>query len=211
MDIRDNIVSALREKYHPLGIAVYGSFADGSNNQNSDFDALLLLPEGEAGHDSSVLFGTELDVWLYGASRFDAPYDIEEFLQLWDSVIIEDETGRLAALRAEANAYIESFPQKSESENAQSLEWCRKMLRRTERGDTEGFYRLHWLLTDSLSIYCDFRGEYYFGPKKALRRMAAAAPDDAAVYDRALRDPTPESLAAWLGVLEAAFSRRYRP
>ena len=38
-----------------------------------------------------------------------------------------------------------------------------------------------------------------------------AAPDDAAVYDRALRDPTPESLAAWLGVLEAAFSRRYRP
>ena len=211
MDIRDTIVSALREKYHPLGIAVYGSFADGSNNQNSDFDALLLLPEGEAGHDSSVLFGTELDVWLYGASRFDAPYDIEEFLQLWDSVIIEDETGRLAALRAEANAYIESFPQKSESENAQSLEWCRKMLRRTERGDTEGFYRLHWLLTDSLSIYYDLCGEYYFGPKKALRRMAAAAPDAAAVYDRALRDPTSESLAAWLGVLEAAFSRRYRP
>ena len=211
MDIRDTIVSALREKYHPLGIAVYGSFADGSNNQNSDFDALLLLPEGEAGHDGSELFGTELDVWIYPVAHFDAPYDVEDFLQLWDSVIVEDETGRLAALRAEVNAYIESAPQRSESENAQSLAWCQKMLRRTERGDTEGYYRLHWLLTDSLSIYCDLRGEYYFGPKKALRRMAAAAPDAAAVYDRALRDPTPESLAAWLGVLEAAFSRRYRP
>ena len=211
MDIRDKIVSALREKYRPLGIAVYGSFADGSNNQNSDFDALLLLANGEAGHDSSELFGIELDVWLCPASKLDAPYDIEEFLQLWDSVIVEDATGRLAALRAEVNACIENTPQKSESENAQSLAWCRKMLRRTERGDTEGYYRLHWLLTDSLSIYYDLCGRYFFGPKKALRRMAADAPEDAAVYDRALRAPTPENLAAWLGVLENTFSRRYRP
>lgn len=60
MDIADKIIEALREKYRPLGIAVYGSFADGSNNRNSDFDALLLLPDGETGHDDSVLFGTEL-------------------------------------------------------------------------------------------------------------------------------------------------------
>ena len=45
MDIADKIIEALREKYRPLGIAVYGSFADGSNNRNSDFDALLLLPD----------------------------------------------------------------------------------------------------------------------------------------------------------------------
>lgn len=211
MGIADKIIEALREKYHPLGIAVYGSFADGSNNRNSDFDALLLLPDGETGHDDSVLFGTELDVWLYGAAHFAAPYDAEDFLQLHDSVIVEDATGRLSALRAEVNAHIESAPQKTEAENAQSLSWCRKMLRRTERGDAEGCYRLHWLLTDSLSIYYDLRGEYYFGPKKALRRMANAAPDDAAVYERALHEPSPENLAAWVGVLEETFSRRYRP
>ena len=164
MDIADKIIEALREKYRPLGIAVYGSFADGSNNRNSDFDALLLLPDGETGHDDSVLFGTELDVWLYGAAHFAAPYDAEDFLQLHDSVIVEDATGRLSALRAEVNAHIESVPQKTEAENAQSLSWCRKMLRRTERGDAEGCYRLHWLLADSLSIYYDLRGEYYFGP-----------------------------------------------
>ncbi len=62
MGIADKIIEALREKYHPLGIAVYGSFADGSNNRNSDFDALLLLPDGETGHDDSVLF-------RYGAGR----------------------------------------------------------------------------------------------------------------------------------------------
>lgn len=211
MGIADKIIEALREKYRPLGIAVYGSFADGSNNQNSDFDALLLLPDGETRHDDSVLFGTELDVWLYGAAHFAAPYDAEDFLQLHDSVIVEDATGRLSALRAEVNAHIESAPQKTEAENAQSLSWCRKMLRRTERGDAEGCYRLHWLLTDSLSIYYDLRGEYYFGPKKALRRMAKTAPDDAAVYERALHEPSPENLAAWVGVLEETFSRRYRP
>ena len=211
MDIADKIIEALREKYRPLGIAVYGSFADGSNNRNSDFDALLLLPDGETGHDDSVLFGTELDVWLYGAAHFAAPYDAEDFLQLHDSVIVEDATGRLSALRAEVNAHIESAPQKTEAENAQSLSWCRKMLQRTERGDAEGCYRLHWLLTDSLSIYYDLRGEYYFGPKKALRRMAKTAPDDAAVYERALHEPSPENLAAWVGVLEETFSRRYRP
>ena len=172
---------------------------------------MLLLPDGETGHDDSVLFGTELDVWLYGAAHFAAPYDAEDFLQLHDSVIVEDATGRLSALRAEVNAHIESAPQKTEAENAQSLSWCRKMLRRTERGDAEGCYRLHWLLTDSLSIYYDLRGEYYFGPKKALRRMAKTAPDDAAVYERALHEPSPENLAAWVGELEETFSRRYRP
>ena len=70
---------------------------------------------------------------------------------------------------------------------------------------------IDWLLTDSLSIYYDLRGEYYFGPKKALRRMANTAPDDTAVYERALHEPSPENLAAWVGVLEETFSRRYRP
>ena len=46
---------------------------------------------------------------------------------------------------------------------------------------------------------------------KALRRMANTAPDDAAVYERALREPSPENLAAWVGVLEETFSQRYRP
>ena len=46
---------------------------------------------------------------------------------------------------------------------------------------------------------------------KALRRMANTAPDDAAVYERALHEPSPENLAAWVGVLEETFSRRYRP
>ena len=102
-------------------------------------------------------------------------------------------------------------PAKTEAEKRAVALVVPENARRTERGDAEGRYRLHWSLTDSLSIYYDLRGEYYFGPKKALRRMANTAPDDAAVYERALHEPSPENLAAWVGVLEETFSRRYRP
>ena len=127
------------------------------------------------------------------------------FLQLHDSVIVEDATGRLSALRAEVNAHIESAPQKTEAENAQSLSWCRKMLLANGARRRGRLLPAALLLTDSLSIYYDLRGEYYFGPKKALRRMANTAPDDAAVYERALHEPSPENLAAWVGVLKRRF------
>ena len=48
-------------------------------------------------------------------------------------------------------------------------------------------------------------------PRRFAMIMAKTAPDDAAVYERALREPSPENLAAWVGVLEETFSRRYRP
>lgn len=39
------------------------------------------------------------------------------------------------------------------------------------REDTDGYYRWHWLLYDSLEIYFDVKGLHYYGPKKALRYM----------------------------------------
>ena len=40
----DKIIDYLEKTYQPESIIVYGSFADGSANLNSDFD-VLLLPE----------------------------------------------------------------------------------------------------------------------------------------------------------------------
>ena len=52
MEDTGGIVRYLKEKYQPETILVYGSFADGSNNRNSDFDALVITEQGR-GHDSS--------------------------------------------------------------------------------------------------------------------------------------------------------------
>ena len=97
----NEIIKALEAKYHPLGIIVYGSYADGTNNLNSYFDALLLTNGSSELHDSSVMSGVELDVWIYPRAKIEAPHDAYEFLQIWDGIIISDETGLLSSLQTE--------------------------------------------------------------------------------------------------------------
>ena len=46
------IIKYIKEKYCPEAIIVYGSFADGSANENSDFDALIITDNVKT-HDSS--------------------------------------------------------------------------------------------------------------------------------------------------------------
>lgn len=198
----DEIIAYLKEKYHPVGILLYGSFASGTNGPGSDFDALVLWESEESVHDHGFVGSTQLDVFVQPRSTLEGQYDIREYLRVWDGKILLDELGLLKAMQDKANAFIQSYPGKPRSENEQNLAWCEKMLRRAARGDTEGFYRLHWLLTDSLEVYFDLKGQYYLGPKKGIRKMLRDDPAAAAVYDRALRQPTPENLAAWVALLK---------
>ena len=41
----EKIMEYLKSAYHPIGMAVYGSFANRTNHLNSDFDALLVREE----------------------------------------------------------------------------------------------------------------------------------------------------------------------
>lgn len=72
----------LKSAYHPIGMAVYGSFANGTNHLNSDFDALLVREEGEISHDHSLICGIELDVFIYPKSLFQQEYPVEDFVQI---------------------------------------------------------------------------------------------------------------------------------
>lgn len=54
MEIADRVFSYLKETYLPDAIITYGSFADGSANKNSDFDALVIANHDKM-HDSSVI------------------------------------------------------------------------------------------------------------------------------------------------------------
>lgn len=164
----EKIVGYLKKTYQPDAVIVYGSFADGSANLNSDFDALIIAGKEKA-HDSSIVDGVVLDVFVYPAETFSADYDPEEFVQVWDGKIVLDEHGIAGQLKAKVLDYIEHLPKKTVTEVAQEVEWCKKMLLRTMREDVEGYYRWHWVLCDSLEIYFDIKGLHYYGPKKALR------------------------------------------
>lgn len=203
----EKIVGYLKKTYQPDVVIVYGSFADGSANLNSDFDALIIAGKEKA-HDSSIVDGVVLDVFVYPAEMFSADYDPEEFVQVWDGKIVLDEHGIAGQLKAKVLDYIEHLPKKTVTEVAQEVEWCEKMLLRTMREDVEGYYRWHWVLCDSLEIYFDIKGLHYYGPKKTLRLMEKNDAEAFGLYAKALREFDRESLSAWIDYLKSMVNIR---
>ena len=63
------------------------------------FDALIIAGE-EKTHDSSIVDGVVLDVFVYPAETFSADYDPEKFVQVWDGKIVLDEHGIAGQLKA---------------------------------------------------------------------------------------------------------------
>ncbi len=202
MEQLETLAEALNRRYRPEGMIVYGSFADGSRNAHSDFDALLIA-DGPRRHDASQIGDTVLDVFLYPPETFRQPFDPMDFVQVFDGKILVDQNGLAAALQARVRDAIDNRPRKTPEELRQELDWCRKMLLRTARGDAEGDYRCHWLLCDSLEIYFDVTGRPYFGPKKALRTMEKEDPAAFRLYARALHSWDRNALADWITCLQA--------
>ena len=201
----DKILAYLKDTYQPDAIIAYGSFADGSANENSDFDALVIADK-EKSHDSSVIDAIVLDVFIYPSDTFRQNYDPEEFVQVWDGNILLDTNGVAARLQKQVLDYIAHIPRKTAEEISQEVSWCEKMLSRTMREDAEGYYRWHWVLFDSLEIYFDVKGLHYYGPKKALRFLEQTDPKAFRIYTKALREFKREYLSAWISHLKSISS-----
>ena len=198
----EKILQYIRQKYAPLSIIVYGSYADGSNHINSDFDALVISEHCAASHDAAQIGAVQLDVFVYPRSQFENGFDCREFFQIHDGIIVLDTDGFGASIQSQVQNALELLPKKTPDEVRQEIAWCKKMLLRTERRSAEGLYRWHWLLTESLEIYCDAHKKTYLGPKKALRWMEAEHPEALRPYSRALLHFAQQSLQSWISYLE---------
>ena len=164
----ERVIKYIKDKYNPLCIILYGSYADGTNNLNSDFDALVIAADHEQFHDTSFVDGVPLDVFVYPSMYFEGEYECEDFVQIHDGRIITDSNGIGKTLQENVRAYLRKLPVKSSEEIQASVDWCVKMFERAKRGDCEGMFRWHWVLIDSLEIFCDIMHHPYFGPKKTL-------------------------------------------
>lgn len=189
----DNLIAYLRKTYDPVGMICYGSYRDGTQNEQSDFDALLLIREGNYIHDTSVVDGVRLDVFVYPLNWKFVP---EDFVQIYDGAVIMDENGAAEALVQQVHQFVDKYPQKTPEEKEELKNWCEKMLIRSKRADVEGLYRGHWLLTDSLQIYCDLRDRFYFGPKKTILRMQKDDPAGFALLCNAMENRS--RLDSWI-------------
>ena len=197
----EQIIEYLNRKYAPLSVILYGSYASGTNNLNSDFDALVISSDHEQYHDTSFVNGIQLDVFVYPASYFDEAYDCEDFIRIFDGKIIADtlEIGR--NLQTRVLSYLQNRPSKSDAEIRADIDWCVKMFERVKRCDAEGMFRWHWVLIDSLEIFCDIAHHPYFGPKKALKWMEENHPHAFELYQKALTEFSMESSENWISFI----------
>ena len=198
MILLEKIIDYIKQRYNPLSIILYGSYANGTNNLNSDFDALVISFDHEQFHDTSFVDGIQLDLFVYPASYFEGDYDCNDFIQIFDGKIIVDRDGQGKALQAKVLSYLQNRPQISKAEIDASVDWCVKMLARVKRCDAEGMFRWHWVLIDSLEIFCDVMRQPYCGPKKSLKWMEENHPSAFACYQTALTDLSMESLENWI-------------
>lgn len=199
------LIDHLVNKYAPTGLIVYGSYSNGTNDGDSDFDALVIWDKPEKFHDTSVVNGVRLDVFGYPGEYLSGLEEPWEFLQIHDGIVVLDRDGAAESLKKQVNEYIVGFPKKTPEEKRELKAWCGKMLRRMERQDAEGRYRGHWLLTDSLSIYCDLRDQFYFGPKKTIASLKEKDPVGFGLFSSALEQP--EGLKDWVRYIFKEFDR----
>ena len=205
-----DILTYLAGTYDPVAIILYGSFADGTSNLFSDFDALLITAGGARRHDDRFVDCTQLDVFIYPLSDFQGDYDPAEFEQVYGGQILLDRDGVAERLLRRVEEHVNGRARKTREELRLSVDWCEKMLRRAERTDAEGSYRRHWLLVDSLEIYTEVRAWPYLGPKKALRQLEKKDKEGYALYEKALCDSDYSSVAAWVGHIRARFDKGTR-
>lgn len=198
----ERVIKYIKDKYNPLCIILYGSYADGTNNLNSDFDALVIAADHEQFHDTSFVDGVPLDVFVYPSMYFEGEYECEDFVQIHDGRIITDSNGIGKTLQENVRAYLRKLPVKSSEEIQASVDWCVKMFERAKRGDCEGMFRWHWVLIDSLEIFCDIMHHPYFGPKKTLKWMEEKHPKFFDCYKKALQNLDMECLEEWVNLIE---------
>ncbi len=197
----NDYLAYLTRTYSPHAILVYGSFANGTNTRESDFDALVLTDRADAKFDNTTVNGTVLNVFLYPPDIFEKPFEPDDFLQIFDGIILFDRTNTLEHAQKIVRSYIETMPFKSHKECDHDIKWCEKMLCRAARGDAEGDFRRHLLLVESLAIYSELTERFYFGPKKTLAKMETHDPTAFRLYAAALAEQSLEALTEWVAFL----------
>ena len=157
----------LVNKYGCHLIILYGSYASGDYTVESDIDVVCFADDVGAKNDTTLLRGRQLDAWIYSS---DTMNNIEQYLHISNGKVIFDQRELGSGFLHLIAEQHEKEPEPLGKEQKQFLKsWLQKMLKRSTKGDPEGEYRFHWMLTDSLEIYFKIRGLRYMGPKKSLK------------------------------------------
>lgn len=204
----ENIIAYLKEKYKLTSLVVSGDYAEGEQKPGSVFEAVGLGPTSPYAHETETVDGVRLDVFIYPREIFYGEIALDEFEQVHEGLVVLDEDGMGSWLRRMIANQIASIPLKSSEAVEDALHWCESMAERARERDAEGWFCRHWLLTDSVEVYCDACGQPFLSPKKTMSKMAKRDPEAARIHLAALSGTDDASLWDWVSLLRRRFEER---
>ncbi len=162
---------------------LYGSHARNDWDAASDIDVVVFRDNAEPSHAARRWRDVFLDRFVYPTGAEATP----EWLRLHGGRVLfqhDDEGDRVLSAVAELHKV---GPPLLNPDAAQTRRlWLEKMLARAAKGDIEGDFCCHWLLSAQLEDYCALRERWYLGPKQALLALKRESLDDLAVLATAL-------------------------
>ena len=193
--MKEQIIRYLKEKYHPVSLLVLGSYADGTYNETSDFDAIVIVDIKHADRDLGEYEGVPLDVDIYTVDEvmFGHP---ENFVKAHDAeIIIDTEIGKL--LKERVIRYFEETRVTSENDKRNAKDWIRKTIIRIQRGDDDANFRMALLMWESLVQYFLLRDLNFYGSKKSIRYLEDEDEKGYELFHEAVTKKDVESLTKW--------------
>jgi len=177
----------LQTRHGAHTLLLYGSRADGSAGPDSDYDLAAFAPVERELRDARWVNGAYLDAFVYpDAVLGDTPG--RDLLKLRGCrVLLQSDNAADALLRRIDALHAQGPAPLPPDEIATTRAWAHKMVLRARRGDAEGDYRRAWLLTALLEDHFTTRGQWFEGPKKALRWLAEHEPATHAAFCAALQ------------------------
>lgn len=191
----DRILAYLKNTYNPISILLYGSFADGTNDQASDFDCMLIVPKKDRNHDDAVIDGIQLDCFIFTEDELQSEA-IDTFLTAYDSSIVLD-NGIGADLKRRVHNYVEENSSTPEEEKDFLISWIQKTIVRIAKNDDEGNMRAVSLLAESLTDYFILRDIFYFGSKKAIQHLKQEDAEGYTLFHNAVTSRSNDAIIKW--------------
>lgn len=180
-----DVTQYLKHKYKCHSIILYGSYVTGDFTEESDLDVICFADHVSRQNDNTVLNHVQLDAWIYDTEEMNDPAN---FLHVSNGSLLLDQRGSGNLLLNKIDEMYKKGPGPSKlNEIAFLKNWLIKMHKRSLKGDTEGDFRYHWLLYDSLEIYFKVMNQWYLGPKKSLEWLKINDPYVYTLFSMALK------------------------
>ena len=193
--MKEQLIRYLDKTYDPAMILLIGSYADGSNDEVSDFDAMIFVEGRHKNKDDSVVEGVQLDVDIYSVD--DALFaDPSLFIKAHDPVVVKD-CGIAPIFIERVKEYLEKTRVTDEADKKEIKAWIDKMIFRIDKGDDDANYRLVMLLWENLWQYFLLRDMNYYGNKKAIRYLKEKDPEGYKLFHKAITKKTPKYAKNW--------------